>query len=106
VSVATGDADSTGEDDGDALGSAAAIELELRQTKQISAHKTLFRGLISHHCIDGSRTKGGLYLGSSRCARPLPRGVTGHVAHSIRSIVSRQLPLRYQSGDFGQRFAR
>jgi hypothetical protein len=27
-----------------------------------------------------------LYLGSSRCARPLPRGVTGHVAHPIRSI--------------------
>ena len=27
-----------------------------------------------------------LYLGSSHCARPLPRGVTGHVAHPIRSI--------------------
>ena len=27
-----------------------------------------------------------LYLGSSRCARPLPRGVTGHVAHPVRSI--------------------
>jgi hypothetical protein len=35
-----------------------------------------------------------LYLGSSRCARPLPRGVTGHVAHPSRFIVSRQLPLR------------
>src|SRR5205814_7742909 len=34
-----------------------------------------------------------LYLGSSRCARPLPRrGVTGHVAHPFRSIVSRSLP--------------
>jgi CheY-like chemotaxis protein len=27
-----------------------------------------------------------LYLGCSRSARPLPRGVTGHVAHPIRSI--------------------
>jgi hypothetical protein len=27
-----------------------------------------------------------LYLGSSRRARPLPRGVTGHVAHPVRSI--------------------
>src|SRR5216117_2559074 len=27
-----------------------------------------------------------LYLGSSRCARPLPRGFAGHVAHPIRSI--------------------
>src|SRR5207248_1453854 len=27
-----------------------------------------------------------LYLGSSRCARPLPRGFTGHVAHPVRSI--------------------
>jgi len=27
-----------------------------------------------------------LYLGSSRCARPLPRGFTGHVAHPSRSI--------------------
>ena len=49
-------------------GSAAAIQLEPRQTMQISAHKIL---LISHHCIDGSGTKGGLYLGSSRCVRPL-----------------------------------
>src|SRR5437870_5630570 len=35
-----------------------------------------------------------LYLGSSRRARPLPRGLTGHVAHPFRSIVSRQLPPR------------
>src|SRR5438477_3054618 len=28
-----------------------------------------------------------LYLSSSRCARPLPRGITGHVAHPTRSIV-------------------
>src|SRR5260370_38752283 len=27
-----------------------------------------------------------LYLGSSRCARPLPRGWTGHVARPTRSI--------------------
>ena len=27
-----------------------------------------------------------LYLGSSRCARPLPHGFAGHVAHPIRSI--------------------
>jgi hypothetical protein len=27
-----------------------------------------------------------LYLGSSHCARPLPRGFTGHVAHPSRSI--------------------
>jgi len=27
-----------------------------------------------------------LYLGCSRRARPLPRGLTGHVAHPIRSI--------------------
>jgi hypothetical protein len=30
-----------------------------------------------------------LYLGCSRSARPLPRGVTGHVAHPIRSVHSR-----------------
>src|SRR5258708_2860413 len=28
-----------------------------------------------------------LYLGSSRCARPLPCGVTGHVARPARSIL-------------------
>src|SRR5205807_1372045 len=28
-----------------------------------------------------------LYFGSSRCAQPLPRGHTGHVAHPVRSIV-------------------
>ena len=33
-----------------------------------------------------------LYLGSSRRARPLPHGVTGHVAHPIRSIETRSLP--------------
>src|SRR6266550_2613141 len=33
-----------------------------------------------------------LYLGSSRCARPLPRGVTGHVAHPSRSIETHSLP--------------
>jgi len=33
-----------------------------------------------------------LYLGSSRCARPLPRGVTGHVAHPVRSIETRSFP--------------
>jgi hypothetical protein len=27
-----------------------------------------------------------LYLGSSRCARPLPRSLTGHVARPTRSI--------------------
>ena len=27
-----------------------------------------------------------LYLGCARSARPLPRGVAGHVAHPIRSI--------------------
>ena len=27
-----------------------------------------------------------MYLGTSRSARPLPRGVTGHVAHPSRSI--------------------
>jgi len=36
-----------------------------------------------------------LYLGSSRCARPLPRGITGHVAHPIRSIVSQLLPAAF-----------
>src|SRR5437870_3723322 len=30
-----------------------------------------------------------LYLGSSRCARPLPRGYTGHVARPTRSIRAR-----------------
>src|SRR6266480_7313554 len=35
-----------------------------------------------------------LYLGCSRRARPLPRDLTGHVAHPIRSIVSRLLPPR------------
>jgi hypothetical protein len=35
-----------------------------------------------------------LYLGCSRSARPLPRGLTGHVTHPIRSIVSRLLPQR------------
>src|SRR4029450_95271 len=33
-----------------------------------------------------------LYLGSSRCARPLPRGVTGHVAQPVRSIEIRSSP--------------
>ncbi len=28
-----------------------------------------------------------LYLGTSRRTRPLPRGVAGHVAHPIRSIL-------------------
>ena len=32
------------------------------------------------------RRTAALYLGTSRCARPLPRGVTGHVAHPSRSI--------------------
>src|SRR3984893_9667596 len=100
--VAAGDSDSTGEGDGDALGSVAIASMH---TSAISMHKTLV-AVISHHRIAGSRTKEGLYLGSSRCARPLPRGVTGLVAHPIRSIVSRQLPLRYQRGDFGQRLAR
>jgi hypothetical protein len=27
-----------------------------------------------------------LYVGSARCAPPLPRGFSGHVAHPIRSI--------------------
>jgi hypothetical protein len=35
-----------------------------------------------------------LYLARPRLTRPLPRGVAGHVAHPVRSIVSRQLPLR------------
>ena len=57
--VATGDSDAAGEGEGngEALGSAAAIQLELRPSKQISAHKILF---TTHHCIDGSRTKGAL----------------------------------------------
>ena len=33
-----------------------------------------------------------LYLSSSRCVRPLPRGFTGHVARRARSI--RNLTLR------------
>jgi hypothetical protein len=31
-----------------------------------------------------------LYLGCARSARPLPRGLTGHVAHPIRSIRRRE----------------
>jgi len=49
VRVAAGDADSTGEGDGDAIGSAAVIQPELRQSKQIAAHKIIFREVISHH---------------------------------------------------------
>jgi hypothetical protein len=30
-----------------------------------------------------------LYLDRSRDARPLPRGLTGHVAHPLRSILHR-----------------
>ena len=33
-----------------------------------------------------------LYLSSSRCARPLPRGFAGHVAHPSRSIHQNSLP--------------
>src|SRR5215468_4956996 len=33
---------------------------------------------------DGTKTH--LYLSSSRCVRPLPRGFTGHVARPARSI--------------------
>jgi hypothetical protein len=60
--VAGEEADSTGKGDGDGveLGSAAMIQLGLRQTKQVSVHKILFRKVINHHRIDGSRTKGGL----------------------------------------------
>ena len=43
--MAGDDADSTGDGDGEALGSAAAIQLELRQSKQISAHKILLIGV-------------------------------------------------------------
>jgi hypothetical protein len=32
-----------------------------------------------------------LYLDRSRDARPLPRGLTGHVAHPLRSILHRGL---------------
>jgi len=32
-----------------------------------------------------------LYLDPSRDARPLPRGLTGHVAHPLRSILHRGL---------------
>jgi hypothetical protein len=32
-----------------------------------------------------------LYLDRSRDARPLPRGLTGHVAHPLRSILHRDL---------------
>ena len=32
-----------------------------------------------------------LYLARSRSARPLPRGLTGHVAHPSRSIETRSL---------------
>ena len=32
------------------------------------------------------------YLDRSRDARPLPRGLTGHVAHPLRSILHRGLP--------------
>jgi hypothetical protein len=33
-----------------------------------------------------------LYLDRSRDARPLPPGLTGHVAHPLRSILHRGLP--------------
>jgi AraC-like DNA-binding protein len=48
--VAAGDSDSTGEGEGDAIGSAAAIQLELRQIKPISLPKIFFRELINYHC--------------------------------------------------------
>ena len=39
-----------------------------------------------------------LYLGSSRRARPLPHGFTGHVAHPIRSIETRSATRQRLSG--------
>jgi hypothetical protein len=54
--VAGGDGDSTGEGEGEGddvePDSASAVHLELRQSKQISAHKILFRELIDHHRTD------------------------------------------------------
>src|SRR5436853_2192806 len=35
-----------------------------------------------------------LYFGISRCAQPLPRGCTGHVAHPFRSIAGSRLRTR------------
>lgn len=60
--VAGEEADSTGDGDGDGveLGSAAMIQLGLRQTKQVSVHKILFRKIINHLRIDRSGTKAGL----------------------------------------------
>src|SRR5437016_8751835 len=37
-------------------------------------------------CRCRQQTASLLYLGSSRCARPLPHGCAGHVAHPSRSI--------------------
>src|SRR5439155_2573552 len=84
VRVAAGDADSTGEGDGDGvgLGSAAAIQLELRQSKQITAHKILFREVISHHRIDGRGTKASL----SR-QRPLARGCCVTKAETLTNVL-------------------
>ncbi len=46
-----------------------------------------------------------LYLGSSRCARPLPHGFTGHVAHPIRSIRKGYGVVKNEKTYFGAREA-
>jgi hypothetical protein len=38
-----------------------------------------------------------LYFGISRCAQPLPRGCTGHVANPFRSIAGSLLHTRLPS---------
>jgi len=54
VSVVAVDSSALAEADGDgeAVGSAAASQLELRPTKQMNAHEILF---TSHHRIEGTK---------------------------------------------------
>jgi hypothetical protein len=60
------------------------------------AHVLPAKPCHAHFFAEGSRQGHffgfALYLDLSRDARPLPRGLTGHVAHPLRSILHRGLP--------------
>jgi hypothetical protein len=45
-----------------------------------------------------------LYLSSSRCVRPLPRGFTGYVARPARSIETLSLPALHRRDPCGFAF--
>jgi len=61
------------------------VRLSRSRDKSCAGHRTR-----QHRLKSGAH----LYLGISRCARPLPRGFTGHVAQPVRSIRNRMLAKR------------